>query len=274
MAMDAVPVPVPGAELAVVQWGAGEPVVFIQTALVADELRPLANARALDHGYRKVLNHRRGYEASSATAGPGSIARDAQDCAALLDALDIPRAHVVGVSYSGAVALQLAADAPERVHSLVLVEPPPVHIPSAPEFRAANDELLQVRREHGPVVALDEFLTRLVGADWCAEMEALLPGSVAQMEYDAITFFDTDVPALLNWSFGDAEIRRIACPILHVGGTDSGPWFAEVRKLVRDWFPDADDVVIEGADHSLVLTHVAEVAGAVVSFLQRHPLEA
>ncbi len=223
-------VSVPGADLEVAQWGAGEPIVFIQTALTADELRPLANARALDHGYRKVLTHRRGYEASSATAGPGSIARDAQDCAALLDALDIPRAHVVGVSYSGAVALQLAADAPDRVHSLVLIEPPPTHTPSAPEFRAAIHELQQGRRDHGPAVALDDFLTGLVGADWRTEVESLLPGSEAQMEYDAITFFDTDLPALLDWPFGDAEIRRIACPVLHVGGTDSGPWFAEVAR--------------------------------------------
>ena len=274
MTMDLDAVSVPGADLEVARWGAGEPVVFIQTALTADELQPLAEAPALEDGCRKVLYHRRGYEGSSATAGPGSIARDAQDCVALLGALGISRAHVVGVSYSGAVALQLAADAPTLVHSLTLIEPPPIHVARAPEFRAANQQLLQVRRDHGPLVALDDFLTRLVGADWRAEMEALLPGSVAQMEYDAITFFDTDVPALLDWQFGDAEIRRVACPVLHVGGTDSGPWFAEVRKLVRDWFPDADDVVIEGADHSLALTHVAEVAAAVRPFLRRHPLPA
>lgn len=267
-------VSVPGADLEVAQWGAGEPVVFIQTALTADELRPLAEAPALAHGYRKVLYHRRGYEGSSAIAGPGSIARDAADCAALLDALDIARAHVVGVSYSGAVALQLAADAPDRVHSLVLLEPPPAHTASAAEFRAANDEFLQARREHGPAVALDDFLARLVGADWRSEMERLLPGSGAQMEYDAITFFDTDLPALLDWDFDEAEIRRVSCPVLHVGGTDSGPWFAQVRKLVREWFPDADDVVIEGADHSLALTHAPEIGRAVVSFLRRHPLPA
>ena len=49
----------------------------------------------------------------------------------MLDALGIGRAHIVGVSYSAAVALQLAADAPYVVHTLALLEPPPVHTPSA-----------------------------------------------------------------------------------------------------------------------------------------------
>ncbi len=84
--MDMHAVPVPGAELEVAQWGAGEPVVFIQTALTADELLPVATDPALA-SYRKVLYHRRGYEGSSAVAGPGSVRRDAEDCAALLDAL-------------------------------------------------------------------------------------------------------------------------------------------------------------------------------------------
>lgn len=271
--MDMHAVSVPGAELEVAQWGTGEPVVFVQTALTADELLPVATDPALGH-YRKALYHRRGYEGSSAVQGPGSVPRDAEDCVALLDALAIERAHVVGVSYSAAVALQLAADAPDRVHSLTVMEPPPVHVPSSDEFRDVNHRLLATRRAQGPADALDEFYDLLVGPDWRDRLEALLPGSVAQMEYDAITFFDSDMPALLDWKFGDDEVRRIGCPVLHVGGTDSGPWFAEVRARVLDWFPDADDVVIQGADHSLPLTHASQVADAVATFLQRHPMRA
>jgi pimeloyl-ACP methyl ester carboxylesterase len=260
------------AQLEVSDWGSGEPVVFIQTALTADELRPLANEAVLRDGYRKVLYHRRGYAGSSPVDGPGSIARDAADCRALLAAMDIERAHIVGLSYSAAVALQLAADAPGCTHSLVLVEPPPVHTPSAPEFRAANDRLIEVRRAQGPVVALDDFLTIVIGPDWRDAVEGHVAGAAAQMERDTVTFFDTDLPALLDWHFGVADARRIACPVLHVGGTDSGPWFAEVRELALSWLPQAEDAVIDGADHSLALTHASEIADAVVAFMRRHPI--
>jgi pimeloyl-ACP methyl ester carboxylesterase len=264
-------VPVRDAQLEVSDWGSGEPVVFVQTALTADELRPLANEPVLRDGYRKILYHRRGYAGSSPVDGPGSVARDAADCRALLAAMQIERAHIVGLSYSAAVGLQLAADAPECAHSLVLVEPPPVHTSSAPEFRAANDRLIEVRRAEGPAVALDDFLTTIIGPGWRDVVEGHVAGAAAQMERDTVTFFDTDLRALLDWHFGLADARGITCPVLHVGGTESGPWFAEVRELVLRWLPQAEDVVIDGADHSLALTHASEVADALVAFMRRHP---
>jgi pimeloyl-ACP methyl ester carboxylesterase len=60
---------------------------------------------------------------SSPVDGSRLHARDAADCRALLGVLGIERAHVVGLSYSGPVALQLAVDAPEQVHSLTLLDP-------------------------------------------------------------------------------------------------------------------------------------------------------
>jgi pimeloyl-ACP methyl ester carboxylesterase len=258
------------ARLEVQDGGSGEPVVLIQTGLTADELMPLAER--LRDRFRTIAHHRRGYANSSPTTGPGSISRDAADCRALLEALRIPRAHVVGLSYSGAVAMQLAADAPAYVHTLTLLEPAPVHVASAAEFRAANERLFAARRSRGPEAALDEFLALVIGSGWRIDMERQLPGSAEQVRRDAGTFFDTDLPALLAWEFSAEDANRITCPVLHVGGTDSGPWFGEVRRLVLDWFPGADDVVITGADHGLALTHAKEVAAAIDLFLRRHPM--
>ncbi len=264
-------VAVPGGSLEVFEHGSGDPLVFIQTALTADELLPVAAGGELD-GYRRIVSHRRGYAGSGPVEGPGSIAREAADCAALLTALGIERAPVVGLSFSGAVALQLAVDVAGLVHSLTLIEPPPVHTPSSPEFRAANDRLLASRRDRGERAALDGFLTMVLGPSWHQVTEERLPGAVEQMRRDTGTFFDVDLPALLAWRFTPAEAARIGCPVLYVGGTDSGPWFAEVRELMLDWFPHADDVLIEGADHSLALTHATWIAEALAAFLQRNPL--
>lgn len=261
-----------GAGLEVEEWGAGDPVVFIQTALTADEARPVAMDSALQHGYRKIVYHRRGYAGSSPVGADNSVVHDAADCRALLTGLHIQRAHVVGFSYSGAVALQLAADSPESVTTLTVVEPPPVHIPDATEFRAANEQLVESRRSRGPEAALDEFLIRVIGAHWRTDVETHLPGAAAQMQRDATTFFDVDLPALLAWRFGQGDAQRINCPVLYIGGSESGPWFAQVHDLILDWLPGADDLSIEGADHSLMLTHSREVAAALVSFCSRNSI--
>lgn len=261
-----------GAALEVDEWGTGDPVVFIQTALTADEFRPVATDSALQQGYRKIVYHRRGYAGSSPVGGEGSVVRDAADCRALLTALQIERAHVVGFSYSGAVALQLAAESPECVHTLTVIEPPPVHTRSAPDFCAANDRLIASRRSLGPEAALDEFLSRVIGGKWRTHVEARLPGAAAQMERDTTTFFDVDLPALLAWRFARKDAHRISCPVLHIGGSESGPWFAQVRELILEWLPRAHNVMVEGADHFLTLTHSGEVAVALASFTNRYPI--
>ena len=217
--------------------------------------------------------HRRGYGRSTPARGPGSITTDAFDCHQLLTALGIDRAHVIGVSYGAAVALQLAASVPDCVHSLCVIEPPPVGVPSAPGFLAANAELQADYRRYGPSIALERFMVRLEGRRWRRDLEQHLPGAVAQVERDAATFFVTDSPALVAWRFGAADAARITQPVLYVGGTESGPWFSEMRQQLLDWLPQADDLVVQGADHSLVLTHVEEIAPAVTSFQRRHPLE-
>jgi pimeloyl-ACP methyl ester carboxylesterase len=267
-------VTLPGATLEVDVRGSGEPVVLIQTALIADELEPVASQPALRDNYTIVLYHRRGYAGSSPAEGPGSITGDVLDCQRLLAELGIDRAHVVGLSFSGAVALQLAAGAPGCVHSLCLIEPPPVHIPSAGEFLAANRQLIEDHRLHGPATALGRFLTTVIGPDWRRDIERHLPDAVAQAEHDAGTFFATDLPALLAWRFGAGDARRITQPVLYLGGTASGPWFAEVRQLILAWLPHAEEVMLTGAGHSLALTHAPQVATAIASFLRRHHITA
>jgi len=176
--------------------------------LIADEFLPLASQSELHDPYQVILYHRRGYAGSSPVQGRGSIERDALDCQRLLTALDIERAHVVGVSYSAAVVLQLAATAPSCVRTLTLIEPPPVHVPSADEFLAANARFIDDYRLRGSATALDMFLARVIGPDWRTDIEHHLPGGAAQVERDADTFFATDMPALVTWHFLAEDLRH------------------------------------------------------------------
>ena len=248
--------------------GSGEPVVVIQTALAADELRPLAEGIAR-HGYRVLHYHRRGYAGSDAVARPPSIAADADDCLALLTALDVVPAHVVGASYSAAVALTLAARAPGCLRTLAAVEPPPVHGAGRRQFRAANARLQRIARTTGPLGALEEFMTMLGGADWRAGAERDQPGSVPAMERDAGTFFATDVPALLSWELTAADTARIRRPVLLVGGAETGRWFADARARLLRLLPGAEEAVVPGAGHLLASTHPGEASAAVAAFLGR-----
>src|SRR5215207_6041573 len=95
----------------------GEPVLFVHGAFIAEAEAPLCAEPALAR-YRLVRYHRRGHAGSSRLPAGFGHAQQAADCRALLRGLGIGHAHVVGHSAGGTIALRLALDAPEVVHSL------------------------------------------------------------------------------------------------------------------------------------------------------------
>src|SRR5688500_7530471 len=109
-----------GAELRYWEEGDGPPVLFIHgTGTTGDLWRePLADL-ARDH--RVITYHRRGYPQSP---GEASHWRDhGDDAAALIEALRIAPAVVIGYSGGTVVALDLALRRPELVSRLVLLDP-------------------------------------------------------------------------------------------------------------------------------------------------------
>jgi pimeloyl-ACP methyl ester carboxylesterase len=77
------------------------------------------------HGFRAIAVDLRGYGLSEHPLATGSYSLDAylNDLDALLDALGIERAVLVGQSMGGGVALRYALRSPERVTRLVLINP-------------------------------------------------------------------------------------------------------------------------------------------------------
>jgi pimeloyl-ACP methyl ester carboxylesterase len=268
-------VTITGAQLEVESIGTGEPVLFIYGAFVADLFRPVIDHPRLA-GYRRIHYHRRGYAGSSPADGPVTLSEVAADANAVLDHLGVTRAHVAGHSYGGAVALQLAIDAPERVHTLALLEPALMAGSGAPAYRESLAASAQRYREGSVADVVDAFLeARLPG--YRVTLDRELPGAFQQAVTDAGTWFESELPGLLEWHFGEAEARAIQQPALSVLGSDSEAlWarFGEAHRLLLDWLPRAESVVLPGVTHFMQIQDPAGVAGALASFWARHPIPA
>jgi pimeloyl-ACP methyl ester carboxylesterase len=254
--------------------GAGEPVLLVHGNLVADALRPLAREPALA-GHRVIVPRRRGYGRSGGAGRPASIARHAADCRAMLARLGVRRAHVVGHSSGGAIGLQLALDAPDLVGTIAVLEPAVVTGESGPGYRRALTQATERFRQVGARVAVDEFLAARSRPGYRELLERVLPGAFEQAVADARTSFESELPAVRGWRFGAPEARRIAVPVLALLGGESDalhPRFAEVHRLLLDWLPRAEGVVIPGATHFLPFEDPAALAGVLAGFIARHPL--
>lgn len=74
----------------------------------------------LRQSFETIVYDHRGVGGSSRVQEPFTIGALAEDAAALLDALQIESAHVMGISMGGMVAQELAVSHPQRLRSLVL----------------------------------------------------------------------------------------------------------------------------------------------------------
>ena len=246
--------------------GSRRPVLVVQTALEAEELRPLAGLLA-DGGCRVAYLLRAGYGRAGSPPARGSAELDAADCAAVAAALGWGPLHVVGGSYSSAVALSWASARPESVASLSLLEAPPTHTSAGGRLRALTEELRAVAAASGTAEALDSFMRLVVGPDWRAAREATGPDAVEALERDAPAFIEGDLPAVLGWRFGTQEASSVRCPVLYLEGGESGPLFAEVGSWLESLVPQTRRRTIPGAGHDLDLTHTREAAALVLGFL-------
>lgn len=267
---------VDGLTLEFVDAGAGDAVVCIHGAFVPDAFLTLSAEPALADRHRLICYHRRGYVGSTPGAGPPSLSEQAGDCRRLLAHLGVRRAHVVGHSFGGLIGLRLALDEPELVGTLSLLEAGVLIGESAELYREGLLRSRQRYHEAGARVAVSEFL-QMRWPEYRERLDAVLPGAVEQAVVDAAAFFEADLPAGLDWHFGEAEARRIGQPVLVVLGERSAalhPRFAETYRLLLDWLPRAEGFVLPGATHFLQLENPRAMAEALAEFFARHPLSA
>jgi pimeloyl-ACP methyl ester carboxylesterase len=242
--------------------------------LIADAFRSLLSEPILAARYRLIAYHRRGYMGSTHPVGQLSIAEQADDCRELLEYLSVAQAHIVGHSFGGVVALQLALDMPETVATLSLLEPALAVGVSGPEYRQALASSMERNREVGAETAVDEMM-RARWPGYRVPLEELLPGAFAQAVADAPGLFELELPSLLEWDFDEEKAGRITQPALSVLGGESAalsPRFGETHRALCAWLPRAEAFTLPGAHHFLQMEEPRAMADALSTFFTKHPI--
>lgn len=256
-----------GVELEYELKGSGEPVLLIHGSHIARSFLPLLAQPALTERYTLIRYHRRGFLGSSPARGTVSIEDQAADARALLDYLHLSPAHIVGHSYGGSIALQIAVDAPKHVRSLVLLEAALTTVPHWQAVRDLNVATTARYRQGDWEAAVDAFL----GSP--AERSAVIrnvPGGLEQAIRDLDTYFDVEVPAHEAWRFTEAEGKHITQPVLFIQAGEGQVLYRECRDQIQQWIPQTEVVVLPGATHLLHMQQPAGAAALMAEFFVRH----
>jgi pimeloyl-ACP methyl ester carboxylesterase len=198
----------------------------------------------------------------------------------LMQRLGIPRAHIVGHSSGGNIALQLALESPEMVHSIVLMEPA-LPVPGLSQdrllsTRAAMDPVFEAYRAEDKARAVDGFMRFVSGPDYRAVVDRVLPGGFAQAVTDTDTFFGQELPAIQQWTLRREDTARVKQPVLSIVGAKSkelSPIWSERHELILAWLSKAEGFVLPDATHLLHVQHPRAVAKALEAFLARCPIK-
>jgi 3-oxoadipate enol-lactonase len=236
-----------GIKLAVSQSGAmDKPAIVFSNSLATsfgmwDEV-----VEALAPHARLVRYDTRGHGQSQAPDSGYTIDTLGNDVIAILDALDIPKAVICGVSLGGLTAMWLGIHAPARVSGLVLANT----AASFPPETMWRDRAATARQSGvGAFVApsLDRWLTaayREAHQARTAELGAMITGT-APAGYAGCC----EVLATTNLL---SDLPRISCPVSVIAGQHDASTSPARAEEIAAAIPQADVAVLEAAHISCV----------------------
>jgi pimeloyl-ACP methyl ester carboxylesterase len=188
-----------------------------------------------------------------------ALAEQVADAVALLDALGIDRATIVGHSYGAVVSLALAATHPERVDRVVAYEPPLLELLGPADLGNMASVGAVVRAAHaagGATAAAEAFLHAIGGEDALATASAAGRATLLA-EGDGVL---ADVGSMAG---ARVDLARVTCPVALVTGDASEGFYAVVADAAAALMPRSVRVRLPDARHHAPITQPAAIAELV-----------
>jgi pimeloyl-ACP methyl ester carboxylesterase len=265
-------VSVNGLSFTYVEEGSGPPIVLVHGSVLdyrewSKQMAPLAR-------HYRVIAYSRRYHWPNLPPGEGadaSLERQADDLAAIIKAMGVAPAHIVGHSYGGAVAINLTLRHPELVRTLVLSEPAVSGVlANTPENDAALKEGQAVRAEMKEAFASGdaERIVRTYAARVApGEFEKATP-EVRQMLLANVPAFQLDYNSRRP-SFTCDDAGRVAVPVLILSGARSSMGLQRIAETAAHCMKAARFVRIPKATHWMQHDQAQAFNEAVLAFLAR-----
>jgi pimeloyl-ACP methyl ester carboxylesterase len=255
--------------------GSGELVVCLHSSTGSHaQWRGLAEALAPDALVLTPDLHGHGRSPAHPPHLPDSLLADAQGVLSLCRASGAAQRglHLVGHSYGGAVALQIALRHPDWVRSLTLYEPVAFGMLGADpcdgtvaEIRAIAG-LVKAMVSSGQIEAAARAFVNYWGGTgaWSA-----MPPAQQQVVQNRIATVPQHFSALFRAAWQPRHLRSLTMPTLLMHGSSTRAPARCVAELLAATLPGARRVEITGAGHLGPMTHAPRVNAAILAHLAR-----
>jgi pimeloyl-ACP methyl ester carboxylesterase len=252
-----------GTKIAYRRRGAGPPLVLVHGVAAANPVDWPA-AEALARRFTLYGIDRRGRRASG-DGGNYALAREAEDVAAVMDAIESP-AFLLGHSFGGLCALE-AALLTSDVRKLVLYEP--ISAPT-PEERIHQGDIMDKLQK-----LLDAGDEEAVILTFYSDMAGLSPDAIASLRNsslwpDRLAAAPTivrEIKADETYTFDAARFAAMHTPTLLLLGGDSSEAERRTAEVLHASLPNSRIAILPGAGHLAMYTAPELFAESVEDFL-------
>jgi non-heme chloroperoxidase len=269
--------------------GSGEPIVFSH-GIPTDYRAWSSQVEAFSKSYSTIAYSRR-YAAPNQRQGDVSdstVENNAADLGGLIEGLGVAPVHLVGHSYGGFVAAYLAADRPDLVRTLTLVEPAIATL--LVEDPNSQGQMLGLLLR-SPSVALSA--RRFQTGSLAPSLEALDAGQnekAARLNLDGVQdepgAFDA-MPDSAKKMFVDnartiAELRtrfppfkarivKISCRVLVINGEQSALWLRRIGELAARSITNGRGAKVSSSRHLPHMENPSEFNAKLLAFISEPP---
>jgi pimeloyl-ACP methyl ester carboxylesterase len=251
-------------------WGRGRPVLFVSGWSMCSDSWCYQMMALSRRGLRCIAFDRRGHGRSSDPGGGYDLDTLADDIAAVIEALDLRDAVLVGHSVGcNEIVRYLTRHGSARVTRVALLGPMTPGVTLSPSNPNGIDPAL-----------LEQFRSTQLLHDfprWIEEnVEPFVPGAgprmcdwLAQMALQCSLQALHDCHVCVQESRMEAELEAVDVPVLLIAGARdvSAPPEPTARRTAA-LVPDCRLVVYEDAAHGMFLTHVEQVNGELLEFIR------
>jgi pimeloyl-ACP methyl ester carboxylesterase len=221
----------------------------------------------LSKKYQLLVFDNRGIARSSDPEGSFSTRDMAADTMALMEAVGIKKAHVLGYSMGGMIAQELALAYPGKINGLILVATDcgiSMRIKARPEYSSLFTEMIRLGTNEaktaaaGCLFAKQTFESRPDIIQRYAEVSLRFPAAQKTLErqWEAITRHEAC-----------GRLQNINAPTLVITGSEDVLIPAENSRVLAKRIPNARVRSIDGGGHLFVVEKAQQFNEAVLGFL-------
>jgi 3-oxoadipate enol-lactonase len=249
----------------VLEAGGGWPVVLLHAfPLGADMWRP--QLEAVPDGWRFIAPDLPGFGGEDPVASAdASMDAYADDVVALLDALEVERAVIGGLSMGGYVTFALFRRAPERFSGVLLADTRTSA--DTPEGRTARRAMSELVQSRGPSAVADQMMAKLLGPTTRASRPHVEPEVRRLIATNSVRGIDDAIHAMMGRPDSSDLMQRISVPTLVIVGEEDALTPVAESESIHDAIDRSHLVVLAEAGHLSNLEVPEEFSKVLEDFL-------